>query len=174
MNPFNWLTAILGRSRRASEADADDEYRLGVERFVATGLDDPPDWFDGPGFIEDVKTDFVRLWAAWDQEDFNAIRRHASAEVCAALENERMREFDNVQDNEVVRLDAELLGVGRDGRDAVACVRFVGSIENQTGSTSEVRENWHMRHDWDLRLGPWRLQCIERDLDQEYGFSPGD
>ena len=79
------------------------------------GDDEAPPWFDGPGFLEGAKTHFIRLQAAWDQGDFRDIREYTTPQLFAELQRERQRLGDEAQYTEVVTLDAEIIGVRRDG-----------------------------------------------------------
>ena len=127
------------------------------------GADDAPTWFDAAGFVEGAKTHFIRLQAAWDRSDFADIRDYTSPQMYAELKRERESLGDAPNDTEVVRLDAELLGVQRDGDQAVASVRFSGLIrEEASGAANPMDEVWHVAHRWDSPDGDWVIVGIQQ------------
>lgn len=129
----------------------------------AVGQDEAPAWFDGPGFAEGAKTHFIRLQAAWDQSDFRDIREYTTPQLFAELQQERQRLGQSPQFTEVVRLDAELLGVRRDGDMAVANIAFSGLIrEDENAPASAFREIWHVQHVWSTREGDWLVAGIQQ------------
>jgi len=129
----------------------------------ATARDDVPTWFDGPGFVEGSKTHFIRLQAAWDQSDFRDIREYTAPQLYAELKRERERLGPGPQYTEVVTLDAELLGVQRDGDQVVASIRFTGLIREEEGAgANAVNEIWHVQHDWDSPTGDWLIVGIQQ------------
>lgn len=127
------------------------------------GDDEAPDWFDGPAFVEGAKTHFIRLQAAWDQADFRDIRAYTTPQLFAELQRERQRLGQEHQFTEVVTLDAELLGVRRDGESAVASVSFSGLIrEEERGTADRFHEVWHVLHPWASREGDWFIAGIQQ------------
>jgi len=135
-----------------------------LEAPLSVGADEvAPVWFDGPAFVEGSKTHFIRLQAAWDQADFQDIREYTGPQLFAELKRERERLGDAPQYTEVVTLDAELLGVQRDGDQAVASIRFSGLIrEEEGGGANPVDEIWHVRHPWDSSAGDWLIVGIQQ------------
>jgi len=130
---------------------------------VGQGADDAPAWFDGAGFVEGAKTHFIRLQAAWDRSDFADIRDYTSPQMYAELKREREALGDAPNDTEVVRLDAELLSVRRDGDEVVASVRFSGLIrEEASGAANAMDEVWHVAHRWDSPEGDWIIVGIQQ------------
>jgi len=130
---------------------------------VEPGADEAPTWFDAAGFVEGAKTHFIRLQAAWDRSDFADIRDYTSPQMYAELKRERESLGDAPNDTEVVRLDAELLGVQRDGDQVVASVRFSGLIrEEATGPANAMDEVWHVAHRWDSPEGDWIIVGIQQ------------
>jgi predicted lipid-binding transport protein (Tim44 family) len=133
---------------------------------TAAGHDEAPVWFDGPAFAEGAKTHFIRLQAAWDQSDFRDIREYTSPQLFAELQRERQRLGESPQFTEVVRLDAELLGVQRDRDLVVASVAFSGLIrEEEDAPAHAFREIWHVQHAWDTRDGDWLIAGIQQVQD---------
>jgi predicted lipid-binding transport protein (Tim44 family) len=128
----------------------------------AEGTDQPPPWFDGASFIEGAKTHFIRLQAALDRADFRDIRDYTTPQLFAELQRERGR-LGGTQYTEVVRLQAELLGLQRDDDMAVASVRFSGLIrEEEQGVAQELDEVWHVQHPWASPEGDWHIAGIQQ------------
>jgi predicted lipid-binding transport protein (Tim44 family) len=127
------------------------------------GSDEAPTWFDAAGFVEGAKTHFIRLQAAWDRSDFADIREYTSPQMYAELKREREALGDAPNDTEVVRLDAELLGVQRDRDQVVASLRFSGLIrEEASGAANPMDEVWHVAHAWDSADGDWIIVGIQQ------------
>lgn len=125
--------------------------------------DEVPVWFDGPGFTEGAKAHFIRLQTAWDQSDFQDIREYTTPQLFSELQRERQRLGEGAQSTEVVRLDAELLGLRRDGDQVVASVLFSGLIrEEDNAPANPFREIWHVQHDWGRREGDWLIAGIQQ------------
>jgi predicted lipid-binding transport protein (Tim44 family) len=124
---------------------------------------DAPAWFDAEGFAEGAKTHFIRLQAAWDQADFRDIREYTAPQLFAELKRERESLGDARNYTEVVTLSAELLGVQRDGEQAVASVRFTGLIrEDEQAPAKPLDEIWHVAHDWASPEGDWLITGIQQ------------
>jgi predicted lipid-binding transport protein (Tim44 family) len=135
---------------------------MGAPRPQPAGADRVPHWFDGPGFIEGAKTHFIRLQAAWDQGDFRDIREYTTPQMFAEIQRERER-LGGTQYTEVVRLQAELVTIQRDGDLAVASIRFSGLIrEDAQGVAEEFSEIWHVQHVWDTAQGDWLIAGIQQ------------
>jgi predicted lipid-binding transport protein (Tim44 family) len=134
------------------------------ELAVATpGAADAPDWFDPQGFTDGAKTHFIRLQAAWDAADFRDIREYTAPQLFAELKRERESLGDAPNYTEVVTLNAELLGVQRDGDQAVASVRFTGLVrEEEQAPAKPLDEIWHVAHDWNSADGDWLITGIQQ------------
>jgi len=129
----------------------------------AAGDDEAPAWFDGPGFLAGAKDHFIRLQTAWDQADFRDIRDYTTPDLCAELERERNRLGEQAQHTEVVTLDAELVGIQRDGDQVVASILFSGLIrEEQDATANPFQETWHVQHAWDSSAGDWLIAGIQQ------------
>lgn len=129
----------------------------------APGQFEAPAWFDRNGFVEGSKGHFIRLQAAWDKGDMKDIAEYTTPELFAAIQAERLREGGARNFTEVVKLDAELVGVQRDGDKAVASIRFSGLIrEEQGGLATEFAEVWHVVHGWDSLQGDWFVAGIQQ------------
>jgi len=155
-----------GRPESAHPAERPDSSLLhpgmGDQAGASAGDADAPTWFDDAGFLEGAKTHFIRLQAAWDQSDFRDIRDYTTPQLFAELQRERQR-TEGSQYTEVVRLNAELVGVRREGDLVVASVLFSGLIrEDEKGVAEAFREIWHVQHDWDAAAGDWHIAGIQQ------------
>jgi predicted lipid-binding transport protein (Tim44 family) len=129
----------------------------------ADGTEEAPPWFDEAGFLEGSKTHFIRLQAAWDKADFRDIREYTTPQLFAELQRERQRLGEGAQYTEVVTLEAEILGVQRDGDQVVASIQFSGLIrEEQSAAADQFREVWHVQHDWDSSEGDWLIAGVQQ------------
>jgi predicted lipid-binding transport protein (Tim44 family) len=135
---------------------------MGEQGESAIGHDEAPVWFDDGGFLEGAKTHFIRLQAAWDQADFRDIRDYTTPQLFADLQRERQK-TDGSQYTEVVRLNAELVGIRREDDLVVASILFSGLIrEEEKGVAEEFREIWHVQHLWDGAGGDWLIAGIQQ------------
>jgi predicted lipid-binding transport protein (Tim44 family) len=152
-----------GRGPRAADGGFMPPDMGGTVPSATAGEDEAPTWFDGPAFVEGAKTHFIRLQAAWDQSDFRDIREYTTPQLYAELQRERERLGPSQQFTEVVRLNAELLGVRRDGDVAVASIRFTGLIREEENAGAEAYdETWHVQHAWAAREGDWLITGIQQ------------
>jgi predicted lipid-binding transport protein (Tim44 family) len=135
---------------------------LGATPPRAAGSDQFPHWFDGPSFIAGAKGHFVQLQSAWDQGDLESIREYVTPELFGELQQERAR-LGGPQQTEVVRLQAELLTLQREGDLAVASIRFSGLIrEDAQGAAEPFNEVWHVQHLWAGAEGDWYIAGIQQ------------
>lgn len=122
-----------------------------------------PAWFNGESFLKGARVHFIRLQAAWDKGDMKDIATYTTPELFAELQAERLSRGNETHFTDVGYLDAELLGVQRDGDNVVATIRFFGGIkEDQEGDTQEFAELWHVVHDWDNPQGDWFVAGIQQ------------
>lgn len=143
----------------AGQADA----RMDAAAPAAAGPSiDAPGWFRPDGFADGAKTHFIRLQAAWDKGDFRDISEYTAPALFAEIQRERQA-LEGPQYTEVVRLDAELVAVQRDGAYLIASVLFSGLIrEGENETARRFAEVWHVQHDWDQAEGDWLINGIEQ------------
>jgi predicted lipid-binding transport protein (Tim44 family) len=124
---------------------------------------DAPAWFDARGFAHGAKDHFVRLQAAWDAADWQAIGEYVTPSLLAELQAEHARSAVPGQRTEVVSLDVRLLEMQRDGDRVLASVRFSGLLREEAGGDAErFDEVWHVEHDWASRDGDWLIAGIQQ------------
>lgn len=104
-----------------------------------------PDGFDVEGFVRNAKVQFVRLQAAFDAGDVNDLREFTSPEMFAELKMQIGERQGEPNRTDVVRLDAELLGIESGDADHVASVRFWGLVrENESAPAESFDEVWNL------------------------------
>ncbi len=129
---------------------------------LASGDDETPSWFDDAGFVEGAKTHFIRLQTAWDHSDFQEISDYTTPELLAQLQRERDKTTGS-QSTEVVRLNAELVGIRREDDLVVASVLFSGLIREEAQGVAEpFSEIWHVQHPWGSASGDWLIAGIQQ------------
>jgi predicted lipid-binding transport protein (Tim44 family) len=129
---------------------------------VSASTDQVPAWFDAAGFVAGAKGHFVALQAAWDKGDFSDLQEYTTPQMLTELKGEYAR-LGGPQHTEVVRLQAEMVSVQRDGNQAVASILFSGLIrEDPQAPAQEFREIWHVQHDWASAAGNWYIAGIQQ------------
>ncbi|MDY7573486.1 Tim44-like domain-containing protein [Actimicrobium sp. CCI2.3] len=118
--------------------------------------------FDVPGFLRNAKTYFIRLQAAWDKADINDIREFTSSEMFAELRLQIQERGASVNVTDVVRIDAELMGVETVGGDYLASVKFSGLIKESENAPAEpFAEAWNLSKST-TGQGGWVLAGIQQ------------
>lgn len=118
--------------------------------------------FDVPGFLRNSKTYFIRLQAAWDKADINDIREFTSSEMFAELRLQIQERGASANVTDVVKLDAELMGVETVGGDYLASVKFSGMIKESENAPAEpFAEAWNLSKPTSGQ-GGWILAGIQQ------------
>jgi predicted lipid-binding transport protein (Tim44 family) len=85
------------------------------------------------------------MQAAWDKADVNDLREFTTPEVFAELKMQIQERGASADYTDVVRIDAELLGIERVGDEYVASVKFTGLIKTAPDAQPEpFAEVWNM------------------------------
>jgi predicted lipid-binding transport protein (Tim44 family) len=104
----------------------------------------PPD-FDTEAFLRHAKSSFIRMQAAWDKGDVSDLREFTTPEVFAELKTQLMERGATNDFTDVVKIDAELLGIERVGDEYIASVKFTGLIKPAPDAQPEpFAEVWNM------------------------------
>ncbi len=120
-----------------------------------------PEGFDVEGFVRNAKVQFVRLQAAFDAGDVNDLREFTSPEMFAELKMQIAERQGAGNRTDVVRLDAELLGIESNETDHVASVRFWGMVrENEDAPAESFDEVWNLVKP--VSGGGWVLAGIQQ------------
>jgi len=121
---------------------------------IGSGLMGSQSWgvpagFDADGFLAACKTNFVTLQDAWDRSDISSLRAMMTDDMLAQIKSqlaERESHTGGVfNKTDVLRLDAQLLGIEELADVYMASVEFSGMIrEDASAGPSPFREVWNM------------------------------
>jgi predicted lipid-binding transport protein (Tim44 family) len=104
-----------------------------------------PAGFDSESFLRNAKVYFVRLQAAWDAGNMDDIREFTTPEMFAEVRVDLASRGAEKNQTDVVKLDADLLGVEDRGNEYLASVRFHGLIRETSGGAAEpFEEIWNL------------------------------
>lgn len=104
-----------------------------------------PAGFDTEAFLRNAKVYFVRLQAAWDAGNMDDIREFTTPEMFAEVKVDLSSRGAEKNQTDVVKLDADLLGVEDRGSEYFASVRFHGLIRETSGGAAEsFEEIWNL------------------------------
>ncbi|MCC7548952.1 MAG: TIM44-like domain-containing protein [Burkholderiales bacterium] len=121
-----------------------------------------PEDFDINGFLRNAKLHFHRLQAAWDRKDVDDLNEFTTPEVLAELRVQLAEDAQDGGSNEIVELDAELLGIEEGAIDYLASVRFSGSMRSADAPAGEpFQEIWNLSKRKDGRTG-WLLAGVQQ------------
>ncbi|MEK7346653.1 MAG: Tim44-like domain-containing protein [Pseudomonadota bacterium] len=108
-----------------------------------------PAGFDVDSFVSAAKRNFVTLQDAWDRSDITTLRSMMTDAMVMEIRNqlsERESQFPGQPNKtEVIKLDAQLLGIEEQAEAYLASVEFNGMIlEDASAGPSSFREVWNM------------------------------
>ncbi len=112
---------------------------------AAAPVDDYPVGFDRAEFLRAAKVTFIRLQAAYDQNNKQDLSSFTAPEVFAEIEmqiNERGAVPNRTQ---IVDLQAELLDIAEQADSQIASVRFSGVLQENDDPQAPFEEIWHFR-----------------------------
>ncbi len=128
----------------------------------AQPISELPAWFDEQGFVDNAKSHFVAVQAAWDAADVTELKDYCSPELLAAMSVEMAALQPGANHTVVDELNVELVDAVLDGEYLVVSVRFTGFIIEELGGEAHAfNEIWHIR-----RLaegsGNWQISGIQQ------------
>lgn len=104
-----------------------------------------PSEFDVEAFVRTAKVHFLRLQAAWDARNLADISEFTTPEVFAEIRMQIDEDGASADRTEVLKLEAELLGIEAGPEDWLASVRFSGKIrESAAGPVQPFQEIWNL------------------------------
>jgi predicted lipid-binding transport protein (Tim44 family) len=108
-----------------------------------------PGGFDADGFLKACRTNFVTLQDAWDRSDIPALRAMMTDDMLDQIKTQLAERESHtggvVNKTDVLRLDAQLLGIEELQDVYMASVEFSGMIrEDISSGPSPFREVWNM------------------------------
>jgi predicted lipid-binding transport protein (Tim44 family) len=95
-------------------------------------------------FLRNAKLSFIRLQAAYDQKNVEDLKAFTLPEVYAEIQMQLDERGNELNQTEVVNLNAELLDMSNQAYSKVASVRFTGSIK-ENNELNQLDEIWHFR-----------------------------
>jgi predicted lipid-binding transport protein (Tim44 family) len=121
-----------------------------------------PSDFDADAFLRQAKLSFIRMQAAWDKADVNDLREFTTPEVFAELKMQIQERGASADFTDVVKIDAELLGIETISDEYVASVKFTGQIKSAPDAQPEpLAEVWNMSKPVNGSTG-WVLAGIQQ------------
>ncbi|MBU3613480.1 Tim44 domain-containing protein [Polynucleobacter sp. Latsch14-2] len=104
-----------------------------------------PPGFDEYTFLENAKQYFVGLQKAWDQGDLAALREFTTAEMFATIQQDLAGRTDGANRTDVIRINAQLLGIEVADNAYYCSVQFGGIIQEQQGApANNFSEIWNL------------------------------
>ena len=129
---------------------------------VADGRWQIPAGFDVDGFVRNAKVQFIRLQAAFDSANLADLREFTSPELFAELKMQIDERGPARNQTDVVKLDAELLGIETGPVDYLASVRFSGMLREAEGAAAQnFDEVWNLSKPVSGTSG-WMLSGIQQ------------
>ena len=118
---------------------------VAAELVSAEGRWQIPAGFDADGFVRNAKVQFIRLQAAFDAANLTDLREFTSPELFAELKMQIEERGPARNQTDVVKLDAELLGIETGAVDYLASVRFSGMLREGEGAAAQnFDEVWNL------------------------------
>lgn len=100
--------------------------------------------FDMPKFLEEANANFVRLQAAWDRADLNAIRELTTPALFAEFKLQILDRGATLCKTQVEMVEAELLELDHVGSLYTSSIQFVGMIKEEHRVAVSFVEIWHL------------------------------
>lgn len=104
-----------------------------------------PTGFVEDDFLRDAKVKFIRLQAAYDKKNLIDLSEFTTPEVLAEIKLQFQERGNDLNETQVITLEAELLDVSAEHSPATASVRFTGVIKEDNNQPSPLNEIWHFR-----------------------------
>ncbi len=102
--------------------------------------------FESAAMLRDAKVQFIRLQAAYDSKNLNDLREFTTPEVFAEVQLELHERGDALNQTQVIKVDAVLLGVETENQETIASVSFSGLISENPGEPATAfSEIWHFK-----------------------------
>jgi predicted lipid-binding transport protein (Tim44 family) len=118
-------------------------------------------WFNEESFIQNARTHYLRLQAAWDAGRMDEIREYVTPEMYHELAQQRSGLGHNF--TEVVNLNIEFLGLATEGDTVIAGVRYSGLIREREGTPPHpFTETWHVQRSLTEPDANWYVAGIQQ------------
>ena len=118
--------------------------------------------FDEADFLAGAKGAFKDLQTAWDKRDLAEIRGLTTDKVFAEIQSQ-LNSTAEINQTDVLKVDAELLSIREMGSELEAVVLFDSSIrEDVNDQPEQVREVWHFIKSKNSIQPKWYLDGIQQ------------
>ncbi|CAK0774350.1 Tim44 domain-containing protein [Gammaproteobacteria bacterium] len=118
-------------------------------------------WFNEESFLQNARTYFLRLQAAWDAGRMEEIEEYVTPELYRELVRQRAALGPNF--TEVVNLNVDFLGLATEGNTIFAGVRYSGLIREQQGAMPQpFTETWHVQRSLSEPNANWYVAGIQQ------------
>lgn len=118
-------------------------------------------WFNEKNFLNNARTYFLSLQAAWDANRMEEIQEYVTPELFKDLINQRSQLGANF--TEVVELKVDFLGLASEGDKVFAGVRYSGLIREQINEPpKEFTEIWHIQRSLNEANANWYITGIQQ------------
>ena len=118
--------------------------------------------FDHAGFERIAKMIFIRMQAANDNINLDDLRQFTTPEMYAAFKLDLLDRDSKPQVTEVLKVDAEVLELAREGGRQIVSVRYHGAVREEAGAApTDFDEVWHLVRP-DDNSGPWVIAGIQQ------------
>lgn len=104
-----------------------------------------PPGFSAEPFLRDAKIKFIRLQAAYDQNNLQDLRDFTAPEVFGEIKMQLDERGNEPNTTEVLEIHAELLDVSHQVDSYMASVRFTGRVIEDHNPPTSIDEIWHFR-----------------------------
>lgn len=143
----------------ARPGSAMDELMRGGAAAPTSPFGIPAD-FDVAGFVANAKSNFAKLQAAWDSGNVIELGDFTTNELFIAITHELRERGAQAHKTEILKLDAELLGIESSATEHMASVKFDGLLKID-GEEEKVLEVWNLTKPADGKSG-WLLAGIQQ------------
>lgn len=120
-----------------------------------------PQWLDKETFLAGARNHFIRLQAAWDTSDWEAIRSYCTDTLFTELQESRSH-LPAKQVTEVVSVMADIVRCVEQPDKVMISVHFYGWLQEDGTNTVEFTELWHLSRDMTLDNADWLIEGIEQ------------
>jgi predicted lipid-binding transport protein (Tim44 family) len=101
--------------------------------------------FDSEAFERIAKMIFIRMQAANDAGDLNDLRSFTTPEMFAVARLELQERQGKAQVTDVLKVDADVLDLAKEGEREIVSVRFHGQIREEAAApAADFDEVWHL------------------------------
>ncbi|PSB92331.1 Tim44 domain-containing protein [Candidatus Pandoraea novymonadis] len=118
--------------------------------------------FDIESFLRHAKVNFVRMQTAWDAGKLSDIHEFTTPQMFAEIRLDFDERGDEVNRTDIVKLDAEMLGIDEIDGEYRASIRFSGLLrESENSGAAPFAEVWSLTKPQQGNSG-WLLAAIEQ------------